>query len=106
MPTNTTALLMEGKELCLSALVVVACVQRTSHFSHNPTQHMHEKGTRELACGAERAEPNALAKHAHAQLQAASPTAHTAQPSPHPGIMQKPGIPAQQMQRTGTRERA
>jgi hypothetical protein len=28
------------------------------------------------------------------------------QPANHPGIMQKPGIPAQQMQRTGTRERA
>jgi len=36
----------------------------------------------------------------------------TVQPNPastnhhHPGIMQKPGIPAQQMQRTGTREQA
>jgi len=31
---------------------------------------------------------------------------HTQPSHLHPGIMQKPGIPAQQMQRTGTRERA
>jgi hypothetical protein len=44
----------------------------------------------------------------HTQPQAAVhiPSAHAPRPANHPGIMQKPGIPAQQMQRTGTRERA
>ena len=42
----------------------------------------------------------------HTQQQAATPSLHTARPAPHPSIMQNPGIPAKQMQRTGTRERA
>ena len=46
------------------------------------------------------------ASYAHAQ-QGAAPSLHT-QPGHHrpPGTMQKPGIPAQQMQRTDTLERA
>ena len=54
--------------------------------------------------GAERFKPTREAR-AHAQPQAAAPSAHPAQPANHPGIMKNPGIPAQQMQRTGTRER-
>ena len=49
----------------------------------------------------------ALAKHARAHGDSQQRrAAHPARPGNHPGIMQKPGIPAQQMQCTGTRERA
>ena len=41
-----------------------------------------------------------------AQPNTAAPCTHPAKPHHQPGIMQKPGIPAQQMQRTGTRELA
>ena len=70
-----------------------------------PAQQMQRKGTHKRACGS-RTGQNALAKHAHAH----SKKHHRGHIQPnqhhHPGIMQKPGIPAQQMQRTGTRERA
>ena len=38
-----------------------------------------------------------------AQPNTAAPCTHPAKPHHQPGIMQKPGIPAQQMERTGTR---
>ena len=44
--------------------------------------------------------------HAHAKPHAVAPSAHPPWSANHPGIMQKPGIPAQQMQRTDSRERA
>ena len=53
-----------------------------------------------------RNEPNKLARHAHAQAQQQRQTHNQSGQQHYPGIMQKPGIPAQQMQRTGTRERA
>ena len=56
----------------------------------------------ELA-GAKQAE--AYPQNTCAQTKAAAPCTHPARPHHHPGIMQTPGIPAQQMQRTGTRER-
>ena len=54
----------------------------------------------ELA-GAKQAE--AYPQNTCAQTKAAAPCTYPAKPHHHPGIMQKPGIPAQQMQRTGTR---
>ena len=53
-----------------------------------------------------RNEPNKLARHAHAQAQQQRQTHNQSGQQHYPGIMQKPGIPAQQMQRTGTRKQA
>ena len=71
-----------------------------------PAQQMQRTGTRERACGS-RTGQNPLAEHAHThthkqQHRACTQPGHTIIPA----SLQKLGIPAQQMQRTGTRERA
>ena len=67
-------------------------------------QKMQRTGMHERACGKGMGQNPGRGARAHAQPQEAPQAA--ARPANNPGIIQNPGIPAQQMQRTGTRERA
>jgi len=74
----------------------------TRHLGTTDASHA---GARERACeSGTRVTP--LTKHTHMHTHNQQHRTHTHPGQHHPSIMQKPGIPAQQMQRTGTRERA
>ena len=71
-----------------------------------PAQQMQRTGNAQVGLRG-RAQRHTLANHAQTHSRKQYHQAHTRSPaSKHPGTMQKPGSPAQQIKSTGTRERA
>lgn len=103
MPISELSALLNGNQhhLLASSAGITGAGHHRNQASRR-SRYSAQARASELA-GAKQAE--AYPQNTCAQTKAAAPCTHPARPHNHPGIMQKPGIPAQQMQRTGTRER-